>query len=156
MDAASRISKQIQTLEDENASLRNLTKSLMRERQELLKKTQASNVEMAKLRRMSGQIQRQLEVTQHRKVVVHASQAGSISGGDRSVWGLHDVGVVGVKGHASINQPGLIWAATGVEAGVGIGGGWQQGGGGGGEHDGGGDLSQLSWMAPEFDLDDLL
>ena len=80
-----------------------------------------------------------------------------------------EVGVIGVKGAGGqhIGGSGMIWAATGMDASVGLAGGgsgpvggWggSQGGGGGegGVVDGGGDLSQLSWMAPEFDLDDLL
>uniref|UniRef100_A0A7S4PKY2 RWP-RK domain-containing protein n=1 Tax=Guillardia theta TaxID=55529 RepID=A0A7S4PKY2_GUITH len=55
-----RLQHQIQTLEEENSSLKALSRSLMKERQELLNKTSATNVEMASLRQLCENLQLQL------------------------------------------------------------------------------------------------
>eukprot|EP00282_Hemiselmis_andersenii_P025945 CAMPEP_0172016500 /NCGR_PEP_ID=MMETSP1041-20130122/11056_1 /TAXON_ID=464988 /ORGANISM="Hemiselmis andersenii, Strain CCMP439" /LENGTH=376 /DNA_ID=CAMNT_0012671451 /DNA_START=444 /DNA_END=1574 /DNA_ORIENTATION=+ len=177
-DEDERVSKLIVTLEEENASLRALSRSLMKERQELLKRTQATGNELAELRRTCDSLNAQLhqakhqhqhqhqQPQQHQQHHQHQEQApaqatqfypqlppreGSHDSSLEIKPALHKGpnGVQQAGGNGMPSGGGMVWAAKGSDAGVG----W---GGVEGYGEAGGDLSALSWMAPDFDLEDLV
>mmetsp|Transcript_22396 Transcript_22396/g.50470 ORF Transcript_22396/g.50470 Transcript_22396/m.50470 type:complete len:335 (-) Transcript_22396:92-1096(-) len=120
-----RLQHQIQTLEEENSSLKALSRSLMKERQELLNKTSATNVEMASLRQLCESLQMQLRTLTEGK-----GDAGRTSG-------LIQDDLLSESKRKPLQDDAVML-------------GWNQ------QAADGGDLHALSWMAPDFDLDELL
>uniref|UniRef100_A0A7S4PKS6 Uncharacterized protein n=1 Tax=Guillardia theta TaxID=55529 RepID=A0A7S4PKS6_GUITH len=120
-----RLQHQIQTLEEENSSLKALSRSLMKERQELLNKTSATNVEMASLRQLCENLQLQL-----RSLTEGKGDAGRNPG-------LIQEDLLTDSKRKPLQDDAVML-------------GWNQ------QATDGGDLHALSWMAPDFDLDELL
>mmetsp|Transcript_63803 Transcript_63803/g.156986 ORF Transcript_63803/g.156986 Transcript_63803/m.156986 type:complete len:354 (+) Transcript_63803:247-1308(+) len=145
-----RLSKHIKMLEDENSSLRALSRSLIKERQELLNKTNASSTEMAQLRKLCEQLQRQLAAANQSQSAQNQSAIdfnAIISASDEG----HNAPTGETPVQADVKQKipgGMVWASTGMDA-TGI---------DPMNHEGptGQSLSPLSWMSPDFELEDLL
>lgn len=182
---------QIKTLEEENASLRALSRALMAERQDLVYKLDSSsgaNAQIESLRQLCSSLQQQLRAaaleSQGPMGGYKEEDIGEGIGqdlGEARRKGLeeelyHDMPGWGPSGTVDARPPGHIPGASphskmqrwpGGQGGhhrvphmhdPGIGGGVGQGSG---QRlplptDGGGDLHSLSWMAPDFDLDELI
>eukprot|EP00286_Rhodomonas_abbreviata_P020775 CAMPEP_0181293216 /NCGR_PEP_ID=MMETSP1101-20121128/2946_1 /TAXON_ID=46948 /ORGANISM="Rhodomonas abbreviata, Strain Caron Lab Isolate" /LENGTH=374 /DNA_ID=CAMNT_0023397787 /DNA_START=506 /DNA_END=1630 /DNA_ORIENTATION=+ len=145
-----RMQHTISTLEEENSSLRALSRSLMKERQELLNKNNAQKSELQTLRQTCENLQMQL-------AVVGEQGGGDGSRGPVMVGStmLHDD--LDVKRKPPDAAEVMSW--TNQEAIQGVGNGsdrhWPQNSTTQMSTESS-DLHALSWMAPDFELDELL
>lgn len=160
-----RLQQHIQTLEEENSSLRALSRSLMKERQELLTKSSATTMEMTSLRQMCESLQRQLSqlgekpgaaaamaaaVNDVEAMMMDSKARGStgMQEGGGMLWGQHGGGEEAQMTRRASGgaQQHPQWSHEGAAP--------EDAPAGGGTEEG--DLHALSWMAPDFDLDELL
>jgi len=139
------------TLAEENASLRALSRALMTERQELMSKLSASSAEVSNLRNLCNQLQSQVMLLDRNR----GGEDGGIdlngfkteAQDDYSNNGMHEENAH-FNQHNGANEklfPGRGGSATTVTQQV-----------LGMEQGDSNDMNSLAWMAPDFELDDLL
>lgn len=146
------------TLAEENASLRALSRALMTERQELMSKLSASSAEVANLRNLCNQLQSQVLMLDRNR----GGEEGLDMNGFKtepqdefSSNGMHednfhdshrrddgDAKYFPGRGHAQVhaNHGGLQHGREVLSM----------------DHGDNGDMNSLAWMAPDFELEDLL
>jgi len=127
-----KMQQQLATLEEENASLRALSRSLMKERQELMSKQNQTGVELQQLRQTVEHLQMQLAIAGGGDAGRTAAMV-SLSGS--ALLGHEDLDVKRKPqgpGPSPQFHPGSSNASDGT------------------------DMHALSWMAPDFELDELL